>query len=311
MKHIKYFLEYLTFIILKTFLLVLGFDRACRFCVYCVRKLAPFLPATKTAKNNLRKTLGDKDVDRYLNDLLENYGRYIAEFVYLNHLPQAELDQRVEIQGLEKIEDLQKNNQPFLLCLGHLGNWDFLIRSINKLYPKFSIIYRKINNPYIDKYVLDSREIKPNIVTDGNSKQSKNITEEPFVQMIAKGPSGARKLVTAIKQKHSIAMLVDQKMNDGIEVPFFDMPAMTANAIAKLSMQYNYPIVPVQIVRVKDSYFKAIIHSPLDKKSICSDSQMQDKEDDYKIMLHINKIIEGWIRQNPGQWFWFHNRWKK
>ncbi len=309
MKRVKYVFEHIVFLIFKAFILSLGFDRSCRFCIYCMRKIAIILPAQKTAKRNLQKALGKENVDQYLDDLLYNYGRYIAEFIYLDQFTQEELDRRIEIVGLEHIYHLQKNNQPFLLCLAHLANWDFLVRSINKLYPKFSIIYRKVNNPYIDKYVLESREIKaPFPASTGDNEVH---DEQPFVQMIAKGPSGVKKLVSAIKQKHSIAMLVDQKMNDGIEVPFFGRPAMTANAIAKLSLQYEYPIVPVQIIRVKDSYFKAIIHKPLDQQAICSNPVLEGKEDDYKIMLHINKLIEGWIKQNPGQWFWFHNRWKK
>ena len=310
MKKIKYILEYIAFLGTKEFLLALGFERACKFCVFYLRVIAPILPATRTAKKNLKQALGEENIDKYLDELLENYGRYIAEFVYLNHLTQDELDQRIELVGFEHIEHFQKNNQPFLLCLSHLANWDFLIRSINQLYPKFSIIYRKANNPYIDKYVLESREIKPQESSKVEFPKKSTVTSG-FVQMIAKGPLGVRKLVSAIKQKHSIAMLVDQKMNDGIEVPFFGMPAMTANAMAKLSLQYDYPIVPVQIIRIKDSHFKAIIHKSLDTEAICRDPALEDKDDDYKIMLHINKLIEGWIRQHPGQWFWFHNRWKK
>jgi KDO2-lipid IV(A) lauroyltransferase len=126
------------------------------------------------------------------------------------------------------------------------------------------------------------------------------------VEMIAKGPSGVRGLIKAIKSGNSIAMLVDQKMNDGIEVPFFGKPAMTANAIAKLSLQYNYPIIPCQIIRTKGSYFKAVIHPPIDYSK-----SGEAEKDCYNIMLKINQVIEGWVRENPEQWFWFHNRWKK
>ena len=190
--------------------------------------------------------------------------------------------------GLENIQSLRQNNQPFLLFLCHQANWDFVIRKINDISPKFAIVYRRANNPYIDKIILKERQHDPN------------------TKMIAKGISGAKDIVRAIKSKSCIAMLVDQKMNDGIEVPFFDFPAMTAPAIARLSLQYKYPIVPAQIVRKgSTSYFDIIIHKPL-AFQITKDNE----QDCYNIMLQINKKLEEWIDQNPSQWFWFHNRWK-
>ena len=124
--------------------------------------------------------------------------------------------------------------------------------------------------------------------------------------MIAKGPSGAKSIIRAIKSGASIAMLVDQKMNNGIEVPFFGFPAMTAVALARLSLQYKYPIVPLQIVRIgKSSNFELILHDPLEP-SITKDNE----KDCYNIMLEVNKTLEQWIREKPEQWFWFHNRWK-
>jgi KDO2-lipid IV(A) lauroyltransferase len=101
-------------------------------------------------------------------------------------------------------------------------------------------------------------------------------------------------------------MLVDQKMNDGIPVPFFGRKAMTSQGIAKLALQFNYPIVPCQIIRKKGCYFKQIIYPPL---SI--NKTGDDEKDCYNIMLEINQIFEKWIIQNPSQWFWFHNRWGK
>lgn len=285
----RYILEYVFFVLFVRFLLMLGFDRASNFCSYFARKLGPKLGVTKTARRNLEMAIGkDKiNIDKTIDGLWDNYGRYIAEFAYVDKLPQAELDSRIEVEGLENAKELIDKNQPFMLCLGHLANWDFLIKNINIVHPKFSIVYRKANNPYVDAAILRTRQ-------------------SDTVRMIAKNRNGARELVKAIKEGDAIAMLVDQKMNDGIEVPFFGKPAMTANAIAKLSLQYDYPILPAQIIRKKGSHFKAIVHP------VMQFEKTGDKEKDiYNMMLKINKMIEGWVRENPEQWFWFHNRWKK
>mgnify|MGYP001104488610 CR=1 FL=1 len=286
----RYFLEYIAFISLIKFLGLLSIDKSANICSFIARKIGPKLGFSNIARKNLRNVYGDDiNMEQTIDDLWDNYGRYIGEFPFINKMSDDELKQRVNLTGFEHVEKFNKNQQPFMLFLGHQANWDFMIRRINGIYPKFGIIYRKANNPHVDRKIFKERGDDDNI------------------RMIAKGASGVRDLVRAIKSKMSIAMLVDQKMNDGIEVPFFDMPAMTAPAIARLSLQYNYPIVPAQLIRLgKTSTFELKLHPPLIYKK--TDNIEQDC---YSIMLQINKKLEEWIRQRPAQWFWFHNRWKK
>lgn len=293
MRKLKHIVEYLIFIILTNFLRFLSVDNSAAFCSFIARKVGPYLNVTKIARRNLEKIYGAQhnkaEIDKILDDLWDNYGRYIGEFPFINVLSSSELDRRVKIIGLEKIEELIKDQRPFMMFLAHQANWDFVIRKINDIYPKFAIIYRKANNPYIDKAILQERANKDSVM------------------MIAKGVTGAKSIIRAIKNEASIAMLVDQKMNDGIEVPFFGAKAMTAPAIAKLALHYNYPIVPLQIVRVgKASYFELILHDPI-KIPAANDID----QNCYEIMCDINNILEEWIREKPSQWFWFHNRWKK
>ena len=289
MKKLKHILEYLLFILLTRTLRLLSVDNSASLCSFIAKKIGPYLRVTKTARKNLKRVYGNEaDIEKVINDLWDNYGRYIGEFPFINVLDSSELDKRVKVIGLEKVEAFKKANQPFILFLGHQANWDFVIRKINDIYPKFGIAYRKANNPYVDREILKERE------------------NDQHITMIAKGPSGAKSIIKAIKSGVSLAMLVDQKMNNGIEVPFFGFPAMTAPALARISLQYKYPIVPLQIVRIgKSSYFELILHDPL-KPLIDKDIEKSC----YNIMLEINKILEQWIREKPEQWFWFHNRWK-
>ena len=289
MKKLKHIVEYILFILVTRALKLLSVDNSASLCSFIARKIGPYLRVTQTARKNLKRVYGDNiDIETTINDLWDNYGRYIGEFPFINGLDSAELDKRVKVIGLEKVEAFQKMNQPFMLFLGHQANWDFVIRKINDIYPKFGIAYRAANNPYVDERILKER------------------TNDTSITMIAKGPSGAKSIIRAIKSGASIAMLVDQKMNNGIEVPFFGFPAMTAVALARLSLQYKYPIVPLQIVRIgKSSNFELILHDPLEP-SITKDNE----KDCYNIMLEVNKTLEQWIREKPEQWFWFHNRWK-
>tara|TARA_B110000503_G_scaffold143239_1_gene243454 strand:+ start:5714 stop:6583 length:870 start_codon:yes stop_codon:yes gene_type:complete len=287
-KKVKHFIEYIVFVTITSLLRMLSVDKSASFCSAIARKIGPYLGVSNIARNNLQKVYGnDINIEKTIDELWDNYGRYIGEFAFINSMSDQELHQRVEITGLENVTKFQEQDQPFMLFLGHQANWDFVIRRINDIYPKFGIVYRKANNPYVDKCILGERSSDQNVI------------------MIAKGQRGVKDLMRAIKSRMSIAMLVDQKMNDGIEVPFFDKPAMTAPAIAKLSLRYNYPIIPCQIIRLKDSYFELKIHPELQYKTTADIDQ-----DCYNIMFSINKKLEEWVRERPGQWFWFHNRWK-
>lgn len=287
-KKFRYLLEYFVFLALLKILRLLSIDNSASICSAIARRVGPLLGVTKIARNNLRSALGnDIDEERLIDALWDNFGRFIGEFPHSIDLGKDEVTKRIKIEGLEHIREFQQTGRPFIVCTGHFANWDLLLLAIEKIYPKFGIVYRKANNPYVDKVILDART-KDNI------------------HLIAKGRGGAKDLVKSFKSGHSIAMLVDQKMNDGIEVPFFGRPAMTSHGIAKLALQFDYPIVPCQMVRTKGSYFKIIVHPPL-----CFEKTDNTDEDCYRIMLEINRILEHWIVQNPEQWFWFHNRWGK
>ncbi len=287
-KKIKHIIEYVFFTLFIKSMKIIGFKNSVIFCSLIARSIGPYLKVSKIAEKNLNKAFEKKiNAKKLLPQIWDNFGKYIGEFPFINELPNKEMQSMFVMEGMEHIKSYQDQKKPFLLFLAHQANWDFVIKHITDIYPKFAIIYRKANNPYIDKEILQTRSKDPNVF------------------MIAKGLSGAKGLVRAIKNGYSIAMLVDQKMNDGIEVPFFGKPAMTANAIAKLSLQYNYPIIPCQLVRAKNNHFKAIIHPEINYQTT------SDKEKDiYNIMLLINQTLEKWIRDNPSQWFWFHNRWK-
>ena len=122
--------------------------------------------------------------------------------------------------------------------------------------------------------------------------------------MFPKGPKGSIKMLRALKEGHSLAMLVDQKMNDGIAVPFFGRDAMTAPAIAEFALRYDMPLIPARVIRTQGAHFKATIYPPLTCK------KTGDTEKDVlTIMTTVNATLESWIRENPEQWFWVHKRW--
>ncbi len=99
-------------------------------------------------------------------------------------------------------------------------------------------------------------------------------------------------------------MLVDQKLNDGIAVPFFGRDAMTAPALAQLALRFRCPVVPARVERLGGARFRLTIYPPMG----LPDSGDHDA-DVSETMRRVNAHFEDWIRARPEQWLWLHRRW--
>ncbi|MGH6975804.1 MAG: lysophospholipid acyltransferase family protein, partial [Stellaceae bacterium] len=113
-----------------------------------------------------------------------------------------------------------------------------------------------------------------------------------------------RDLLRHLHQGGHVAMLVDQKMNDGIAVPFFGRDAMTAPAIARLALRFNCPIVPVRVERLTGAHFRFTVLPRLEL------TDRRDTADNVlATMTRITALLEEWIVARPEQWLWLHRRW--
>ncbi|MCE3231932.1 MAG: putative Lipid biosynthesis (KDO)2-(lauroyl)-lipid acyltransferase [Rickettsiaceae bacterium] len=255
------------------------------------RAIGPLLSVNKVAGKNIRNALpelSDAEVNNVLKGMWDNLGRVVGEFPHMKNVTGKLFDEIAQVEGAENIQAANGRNTSTIFFSGHFSNWEMIPKTIyEKGSPTVQLVYRKSNNPYLDKLILDTRA-----AYSSNS--------------IPKGSVGARYLINAIKKGHPIGMLVDQKQNDGIAVPFFHKPAMTAPAIANLALKYDCALVPLQAIRTKGAKFKIKAYPPMTL------TKTGDTEQDIlNIMQAINEHLENFIRENPSQWFWVHNRWPK
>lgn len=284
MKSIQHFIEFILFRLLFAALRILPIDMASSIGGWLGRCIGPLFGAHKVANKNLQMAfpeLDKKSREKLLSRIWDNLGRVAGE---LPHVPSGRLFARCTIHGAEH---LTAYGSQVLFFSGHLGNWEVLPASLCYKGNKLTVVYRSANNPYVDKVI-------------------NNIRITQTTSLAAKGVRGAVSLVRGIKGGHSIAMLVDQKMNDGISVPFFGRDAMTAPAIAEFALRYDLPIIPTRPVRKKGCHFDVFIYPPLE-----FEKTGDIKADSLVIMTKINALLESWIREYPEQWFWVHKRWPK
>ncbi len=99
-------------------------------------------------------------------------------------------------------------------------------------------------------------------------------------------------------------MLIDQKMNDGIPIPFFGHDAMTAPAVAQLALKFRCPVLPTRAERLGGARFRLTVLQPIKLPDT------GNREADIRtLMTQINNMLESWIIERPEQWLWLHRRW--
>ena len=119
---------------------------------------------------------------------------------------------------------------------------------------------------------------------------------------IKKGRSGTRQILENLKKGNSIALMIDQRVTEGIKINFFGDLASTTTIPAQIIKKYKCDLVPIYIERVKKYFFKMYVSQPI---------MINSEKSHEEISIHLNKILEKMILKNPEQWIWTHNRWKK
>ena len=118
---------------------------------------------------------------------------------------------------------------------------------------------------------------------------------------IKKGISGTRKLLFFFRKKNSIALMIDQRVSEGIKSNFFNQKCFTTTIPAQFVKKFKCKVVPIYIQRSEDTNFQLTIDEPLE---FSNDETIQS------ITLSLNSVLEKLILKNPSQWIWSHNRWK-
>lgn len=264
---------------------VLPVDTASAVGGWLGRKVGPRLGLSRRARRNLALAmpeLAPDTVERIVSEMWDNLGRFAGEMPHIANLDCSEAGGRVEIIGLEHVRGAAAEAGGCIFFSGHIGNWELLPIAARRHGIDLDAVYRAANNPWIDRLVRNVR----------------------VGRLHPKGAKGARLAVAGLKARRPLALLVDQKMNDGIAIPFFGHPAMTAPAVVDLARKFKLPAYPARVERLDGAHFRITVFPPLRFEA------GPDRHADLaEGMTRVNAILEGWIRARPGQWLWLHRRW--
>ncbi len=257
------------------------------------RLIGPLLPVSRVADRNLRLAFPEMDAAgrrRVTHGAWDNLGRTVAELPHIAALNQTASGPGWEITGEATMCALAAQGGPAIFFSGHLGNWEVLPRASASYGVVLSGMYRAATNPLIDAIILTLR------------RQAAG----PELRMFPKGAAGARGALMHLRAGGVLAMLMDQKMNDGIEATLFGHPAMTAPALAALALRFGCPVIPAFTRRIGPARFALLCEAPLQLPN------SGDRQADILALTQtVNDCLERWIHAYPESWLWMHRRWPK
>ncbi len=286
MKNIIYLIEYIIIKFLFSIFFIIGYKNSSNFGFIIGKYLGPLFRSKLEIFNNLKQIdyVNNNDLNKISQNVFGNYGRIFAEYIFLEDFRNGKLNEFISIKGKEYLEEIIKKNKKVVFISGHFNNFELMAMQLEKSGINLAAIYRPLNNKYLNNTMEHIRK--------------KYICKK----QIKKGRSGSRELIKNFNDGSSIALMIDQRVREGIESPFFNKLAPTTTIPAQLVKKYGCEIVPIYIERKNKFFFEMSI----------SKSLTFDKNDTVaNITLKLNQILEEMILRNIDQWIWTHNRWKK
>ena len=285
MKKIVYFIEFILIKVLFNFFKIIGYKYSSNLGFLIGKIIGPIFRSKKLIIKNLQKANLQKqnNLEKIASDVLGNYGRIFAEYVHLKNFRNDKLEKYISIDGLEHLKNLKKSKKRAVFISGHFNNFELMAMQIEKAGIELATIYRPLNNFLLNKTMEQIR------------------TENICKYQIKKGRAGTREIIKNLIKGKSIAIMIDQRVREGIKTDFFNNQATTTTIPAQLIKKYNCELVPVYIERRKNNYFKMFVSKPI---------KIDKNKSVLEITKFLNNLLERMILRNIDQWIWTHNRWK-
>ena len=286
MKKIKYFFEFLIISSLFIIYKFLGLKISSHFSGKLFETFGPIFRSKNLIKTNIQRAIpkiNSSKIKSITKDMWNNYGRTLSEYMFLKGFRNDQFRSNINITGKEILQKIKLEKTPVIFVSGHFSNFELMAMEIEKSGVNLSAIYRPLNNIFLN--ILMERIRKKYICKN----------------QIKKGTSGVRELLRLYKKGYSIALMIDQRVSQGIKSKFFDEEAFTTTIPAQFIKKFNCKVVPISIKRYNGVNFNIKIENPMEFSKSSSAE---------KITRELNIWLEKTILKNPGEWIWSHDRWK-
>jgi KDO2-lipid IV(A) lauroyltransferase len=272
----------------------LGPDRSAVVGSWITRSLGPLMPQHRIGRANLAAAFPEKtqaERDAILKQAWDSLGQLGAEYAHLSTLFDYDHDHperaaRVEIVGIEHFEALRDDSKPGIIFSAHLANWELAAIAAARYGLDVTAVFRPPNDPAVADVIHEIRS-----GTMGG--------------LAASRPGAAFSMQGALDGGGHLGMLIDQHFTRGVVVHFMGQKALTNPVLAKFARRFECPVHGVRVIRLPGHRFRLELTPPLDLPR-----GPDGLIDVPAATAAMTAVIEGWVREHPGQWLWMHRRWR-
>jgi Kdo2-lipid IVA lauroyltransferase/acyltransferase len=260
---------------------------------FLARSIGPLLPVSRVADANLRMAMPELDAaarKRIVRGVWENLGRTVAELPHLSRLRETDSGPGWQVENRDVLQRIVAAGGQAVLVSGHFGNWEMIPPILHAHGIAVASFYRAAANPLVDEMIARLRRRAV-----GEARQ-----------MFPKGPDGARAAFAHLRGGGALGVLVDQKLNEGLSLPLFGLPAMTSPAAAAFALRLRCPLFFGHVERLGPARLR-LVAGP----QIPLPDSGDRNADIAAVTLAINQALEAAIRRRPDGWLWLHRRWPK
>ncbi len=291
MKIIRYFLEFILVIFFFSIFKIIGLKLSSKLGEIIGKYFGPLFRKKAIAKKNILiafPNINETSIDQIIDDMWRNIGSIFGEYIHINKFSILDEEKnKIVFTNKNNLQILKNNKKPIVFFSGHFANFELMAKCLRELEFNIGAIYRPLNNIFLNPIMEFIR-----------NKYICSI-------QIEKGSAGTKKLIKHISTNNPLALMIDQRLSSSIRVPFFNQPATTTTTPAQLSIKYDALLVPVFLKRLKKTNYEFFIEEPLVVKKTNN-----YEKDIFNITEIMNKKIEEFIKVDPANWLWSHDRWK-
>lgn len=212
--------------------------------------------------------------------VLDNFGRTLIETYSGDAFSARMAKNPMGGPGLDAIAEAKAKGRAVLFLTGHFGNHEASRHALVAQGYQIGGLYRPMANPYT------------------NAHYARTLTRLSG-PVLPQSRRGVAQFARHLGSGGMATLLFDVWTREGQPIPFLGAPALTALSAAELALRFDALLVPYFATRRDDGLsFDIEVEAPIPHSA------------PLEMMTTATARLEARVRQDPGQWFWVHKRWK-
>ena len=205
------------------------------------------------------------------------------DFFHYSRRSDRAFQHKVKVQGAANMAEALSHGKGAIAVTAHFSAWELIPRAVKLQGFETGVVGRSLTH-------------------SGASEVLEKLRAAPGIHVVDRD-RGVGPIVRLFRSNTAVGILIDQDTSrvQSETVDFLGFPARTPVAPSMLARRLGVPVVPLHIVRQKDSSYILEIEKPL---------YFSENDSHEDILILLNQRIGQWIKGAPEQWVWFHRRWK-